>query len=279
MSGAYAPLAAVEAGDPVTGRAPVLFVGHGAPTMALDPGPAGAALARFGDTHPRPHAVLAVSAHWQAGRELGVTSALVNHAMHDFGGFDDALYELRWPAPGAPDLAARAAAALEGAGFRTRLEPARGLDHGVWIPLRIMYPAADVPVVQVALPMLPPAELSRFGAALASLREEGVLVLCSGGLVHNLSQIRLGASGAEVEEWAASFSEWVAGRLADSDAKGLLRWREEAPGAALAVPTTEHLDPLFVALGARAPDDRLEWVHRGIELGSLDLGSFAWMPG
>jgi 4,5-DOPA dioxygenase extradiol len=264
----------VEAASAAQGpRAPVLFVGPGAPDLARDPGPAGAALARFGDGAPRPHAALVVSAHWPAGREVGLTSALTNHALA--GPSDEALPDVRWSAPGAPDVAARAAAALEGAGFRARLDPARGLDPAVWAPLRILYPAADVPVVEVALPSHPPARLVAFGAALAPLRDAGVMVVCSGGPAlagDDDTGEGLPGSGAV----AAAFWEWVAGRLDASDVDGLVRWREGAPGAALADSTAGRLAPLLVALGARVPGDRVEWVYRGVEPGA-GPGSFAWL--
>jgi 4,5-DOPA dioxygenase extradiol len=258
-------------------RAPVLFVSHGAPTVALEPGAFGAALAGFASGIGRPRAAVVVSAHWIARREVGITSAARNGIVHDFGGFPRALYQLDWPAPGAPDVAARAAALLGAAGLRATLDPARRLDHGVWIPLRLAFPAADVPTVQVSLLDAEPAALARMGTALAPLRDEGVLLVASGGLVHNLARVRLGAD--EPDEWAVRFDAWCAERVAALDLHGLARWREDAPGAALAHPTPEHLAPIFVALGAALPGDRVETVHAGILHGSLSMRSFALRPG
>ena len=258
-------------------RAPVLFVSHGAPTIALDPGAFGEALAAFAASAGRPRAVVAVSAHWLAHRELGVTAAPRNRVMHDFGGFPRPLYALDWPAPGAPDVSARAAALLGAAGFRAALDPARRLDHGVWIPLRLAWPAADVPTVQVSLPDGDPATLARLGTALAPLRDEGILLVASGGLVHNLGAVRFG-DAERPDEWAVRFDAWAADRIAARDLPGLARWRD-APGGALAHPTPEHLAPVFVALGAALPGDRVETVFEGIQHGSLSLRSFALRPG
>jgi len=262
----------------MTARAGVLFVSHGAPTVALERGGLGAALSEFASSGPRPGAVVVVSAHWTARREVGIANAARHRIVHDFSGFPEELYRLRWPAPGAPDVAARAAALLERGGFRTRLDPERGLDHGAWIPLRFAWPEADVPVVQVALPAAEPAVLARMGAALAPLRDEGVLVVASGGVVHNLGLVRLRESDAAPDPWAVAFDRWVAERVATLDVDGLARWREEAPHAARAAPTTEHLDPLFVALGARAPGDRPETIYDAIQHGNLAMRSFALRP-
>lgn len=262
-------------------RAPVLFVSHGAPTVALERSGLGAALAAFAAEAPRPRAIVVVSAHWTAHREIGIASAARHRVVHDFGGFPEELYRLDWPAPGAPDLAARAAALLEAEGFRTRLDPLRPLDHGAWIPLRLAWPGADVPVVQIALPDAAPEALARMGAALAPLRDEGVLIVGSGGLVHNLGLVRLRAREAATETpdaWAAEFDAWAADRIAALDVDGLARWREEAPHAARAAPTTEHLDPVFVALGARAPGDRPETIYEAIHHGNLSMRSFALRP-
>jgi 4,5-DOPA dioxygenase extradiol len=260
-------------------RAPVLFVSHGAPTVALETGGLASALGAFAAAIETPRAIVVVSAHWTVGRVIGVTSAPYHRLIYDFAGFPQPLYELRWPAPGAPDVAARAAALLERAGFRSELDPRRGLDHGVWIPLRFGWPAADVPVVQIALPDAEPPTLARMGAALAPLRDEGVLLVGSGGIVHNLAQVRLGGPEDPPDPWAVRFDAWVAERVAALDLHGLARWRADAPDADLAQPTPEHLAPIFVALGAQAPGDRPETVHEGIRHGNLSMRSFALRPG
>jgi 4,5-DOPA dioxygenase extradiol len=260
-------------------RAPVLFVSHGAPTVALEAGGLGAALASFVAGIDPPRAAAVVSAHWTARREIGITSAARHRLVYDFGGFPRELYEIEWPAPGAPDVAARAAALLESVGFRARLDPVRGLDHGAWIPLRFAWPAAEVPVVQIALPEADPPALARMGAALAPLRDEGVLLVGSGGIVHNLARVRLHGPEEPPDPWAVGFDAWCAERIAALDLHGLARWREDGPDAALAQPTPEHLAPIFVVLGAAAPGDRPETVHEGIRHGNLSMRSFALRPG
>jgi 4,5-DOPA dioxygenase extradiol len=259
-------------------RAPVLFVSHGAPTVALERGGFEGALAAFAASTPRPRAILVVSAHWTTPWEIGITSAARHRLIYDFAGFPDALYRISWPAPGAPDVAARAAALLEAAGFRARLDPVRGLDHGAWIPLRLAYPEADVPVAQLALPELEAPVLLRLGAALAPLRDDGVLVVASGGLLHNLRLVRLDDPAAPPDPWAREFDAWAAARIAALDVDGLARWREEAPYAARAAPSPEHLDPLFVALGARRDGDRPETIFDEIRHGNLGMRSFALRP-
>jgi 4,5-DOPA dioxygenase extradiol len=264
--------------SPATSRTPVLFVSHGAPTVALEKGGLEAALAGFAAALGRPRAIVVVSAHWTARRDVGVTAAPRHRVIHDFGGFDRALHEIEWPAPGAPDLAARVAALLRAAGFPSALEPARGLDHGAWIPLRLAYPDAAVPVVKVAPPGAEPAVLLTMGAALAPLRDEGILLVASGGIVHNLGAIRFG-DDAGPDPWAVRFDAWCRDRVAALDADGLARWREDAPDARLAQPTPEHLAPIFVAMGARLPGDRAETLYEGIRYGNLSMRTFALRPG
>lgn len=259
-------------------RSPVLFVSHGAPTVALEEGGLATALRGFAASAGSPLAVLVISAHWTTPREIGITSAARHRLAYDFSGFPEALYRIRWPAPGAPDVAARAAALVEAAGFRARLDPIRALDHGAWIPLRLAWPEADVHVAQLALPEVESERLLRLGAALAPLREEGVVLVASGGLLHNLRLVRLDEEGAPPDAWAEEFDAWAADRIAALDVDALSRWREQAPHAARAAPSTEHLDPLFVALGARAPGDRVETLYEGIRHGNLGMRSFALRP-
>ncbi len=258
-------------------RAPVLFVSHGMPTVALEQGGFAAAMTSFAASIERPRAILVVSAHWTTPWEIGITSAARHRLIYDFAGFPDALYRITWPAPGAPDVAARAAALLEGAGFRARLDPVRGLDHGAWIPLRLAFPEADVPVAQLALPDLEAPVLAKIGATLAPLRDEGVLVVASGGLLHNLQLARPG-DPAPPDAWAREFDAWAAERIAALDVDGLARWRDEAPYASRAAPTPEHLDPLFVALGALRDGDHPETIFDEIRHGNLGMRSFVLRP-
>jgi 4,5-DOPA dioxygenase extradiol len=257
-------------------RAPVLFISHGAPTIALEEdGDYARALRAFAGT-TTPRALAVVSAHWEADREIGVTSAPANTLVYDFSGFPQELYRIRWPAPGAPDVAARAASLLQAAGFRARLEPTRGLDHGVWTPLRLAWPDARVPVVQIALPAAPPERLLAMGAALAPLRDEGVLLVGSGGLVHNLYRVRFGDEGA-ADAWAVAFDRWAAERIERQDAEGLASFTA-APGARDAVPSPEHFAPVLVALGARREGDRVDTLHASFQHGNIGMRSFALRP-
>jgi 4,5-DOPA dioxygenase extradiol len=229
------------------------------------------ALEAFGRT-ARPRALAVVSAHWQTRDGVAVTSAARHRVIHDFGGFPDVLYGLDYPAPGDPALAADVAGRLGAAGFTARLDPERGIDHGVWIPLRIAWPDGTIPVVQVSLPEMPPADLLRMGEALAPLRDDGVLVLGSGGLVHNLGELDWARKHAAPHGWAVDFDAWMAERIVRGDLAGLAGYREAAPRARRAAPTTEHLDPLYVALGA-AGGDRAETLFEGFHHGSLGMRS------
>lgn len=259
-------------------RAPVLFVSHGAPTLALEGGAFAEALAGFAASLPRPRAVAIVSAHLGEGGPLGVTSAARNRIVHDFSGFPEPLYAIRYPAPGAPDVAQRVAALLDEAGIGARLDPDRPLDHGAWVPLRFLFPGADVPVVQVALSPTPDGA-RRLGAVLAPLRDEGVLLVASGGLVHNLRRVRLWEEASvPPDPWAVRFDAWCAERIAALDAAGLARF-QDAPDAALAAPTPEHFLPVLVALGAAREGDRVETLHDAIDYGNLGMRTFALRPG
>jgi 4,5-DOPA dioxygenase extradiol len=253
---------------------PVLFLSHGSPMLALEGGAWGEAMARFGAAQ-RPEAVLMISAHWEASGVPRLTAAPRPGVIHDFGGFPDELYQLDYPAPGAPALVERMRPLLRAAGVDTLADPSRALDHGAWVPLRHMYPDADVPVVQLSLPRpRSPRELHRMGAALAPLREEGVLIVGSGGLVHNLRRLAW-QGGGETEAWAADFDAWADGRARAGDAAALLDWEAQAPDPRTAHPSTEHFDPLFVALGA-AGDAGAGPLFEGWQLGNLSLRSFIW---
>jgi 4,5-DOPA dioxygenase extradiol len=239
--------------------------------LALEGGAWGAAVAACGGRLPTLRAILVCSAHWEAAGPFRLSSAQRPGVMHDFGGFAEALYTLDYPAPGSPELAEEAAQLLRGAGLEAVLDPQRPLDHGAWVPLRYLRPEADLPVVQLSLPVpRSPELLLAAGRALAPLRDQGVLILGSGGIVHNLRRLDW-ADASGPQPWAGQFEGWIRERLATGDASALLDW-PQAPGAAEAVPTTEHLDPLFVALGAApgAPSP----IFEGWQLGSLSLTSY-----
>jgi 4,5-DOPA dioxygenase extradiol len=246
--------------------------------LALDGGSYGAGLRRFADGLPvRPKAILAISAHWQAPFPLRITTAEKPGIIHDFGGFPAELYALEYPAPGDPGLAGQTALLLRAANFEVAADPRRGFDHGVWSVLRHAFPDADVPVVQVALPLADPARLAELGQALAPLRNEGVLILATGGLIHNLRRVRWGGAGDSIEPWALAAEAWFMERIEGRRSEELFRYQELLPLSVEAAPTTEHLDPLFVAFGASDEQDSLKSVFEGFQMGNLSLRSFAWM--
>ncbi len=255
---------------------PVLFVSHGAPSAALEDSAWSRALGELGRGLGELRAIVVLSAHAERPWPVRVGASPTNRTVHDFGGFSRELYALRYDAPGAPALAAEVVALLGRAGLEARLDPTLGLDHGAWVPLRHVRPAADAPVVPVSLPTpRTPAQVQALGRALAPLRAEGVLLVGSGGVVHDLSRLAWHDAAAPVDAWAATFDAWVADAVARGDDAALLDHRARAPGSRDAAPTTEHLDPLFFALGARRPGDRVETLCADIRHSNLSMRTFA----
>jgi len=260
-----------------TTRQPALFVPHGAPTFALRPGAAGSALARCARELPRPRAIVMVSAHWETDLPtVGLASRL--ETIHDFGGFPGELYAIRYPATGCPEAAREVAQALSAAGLPVDVDPARGLDHGAWVPLRLMFPEADVPVIPLSIQShLGPAHALRVGRALAPLGERGLLVIASGNLTHNLGDyFHAARTGGNTPGYVREFADWVWQRLERHDLPALLDYRQASPVAARAHPTEDHLLPLFVALGAGGEDCTAERIHAGIDDYVLAMDAFAF---
>jgi len=224
---------------------PVVFQAHGAPPL-LDDASWVRELADWGGALPRPEAIVVVSAHWEA-RPLSIGATHVVPLIYDFYGFPERFYRLQYPAPGAPGVAQRIRELLARANI-TSLSTDRGLDHGAYLPLTCMYPQADVPVLQISLPSQRPEELFAVGRALAPLRDEGVLIIGSGFLTHNLRALSL----RETPGWARDFDAWSADVLVRRDHDALLDYRARAPGAREALPTHEHFVPVIVAAGAAA---------------------------
>ncbi len=223
---------------------PVIFAAHGAPVL-LDDAEWMSQLAAWAKAMPRPRAVLMVSAHWEA-RPATLAATRAVPLLYDFYGFPEKYYLTRYPAPGSPDLAARVRALLQVRGIPSTDDPERGLDHGAYVPLVAMYPEADVPVLQLSMPALDPAELFELGRALEPLRDEGVLVFGSGFLTHNMRfAFRPGTPA-----WASEFDAWAADALARFDVDSRLDFRARAPAPAMALPTWEHYAPVLVAAGA-----------------------------
>lgn len=262
-------------------RLPTLFVSHGAPTFALAPGRTGPALAHLARSMTRPVAILVVSPHWSTPAPR-VTTRAHQQAWHDFGGFPAPLYALQYSPPGAPAVAERVIALLADRGIAAQTDARQPLDHGAWVPLLHLYPEADVPVIQVSLqPQQPPAAQLALGRALAPLRDEGVLIIGSGAITHNLGQLDWAHADAPAFAWAEEFRGWIAGRLLAGDVDALTAWRRLAPHAVRAHPTDEHLLPLFVAIGAAADDaahaSRLsdEIVHASLAMDAYVFGRTA----
>jgi len=252
---------------------PTLFVSHGAPTFARNPGRAGPLLTALGQVLPRPAAVLVVSPHWTTPRPHVTTGARLR-TIHDFGGFDPALYEIEYPAAGHPQLAARTIDLLRAAGWGVEADATRGLDHGAWVPLTYLYPAADVPVFQVAMPSRLTGDTAfAFGQTLAPLAAEGVLIVGSGSLTHNLYEFR--AHGPD-EPYVAEFAAWARRAIVDHDRDRLVSALEIAPHACRAHPTPEHFWPILIAAGASIEPWPATVLEGGIDHGILAMDAFVF---
>ncbi len=247
---------------------PSLFISHGSPMLALQPGASGPALERLAGALPRPKAIVVMSAHWES-HELLVSSSPAPETWHDFGGFPRELFAVQYPAPGNPALAQQIVELLAADDLQASLDNQRPFDHGTWVPLSLMYPAADIPVVQVSLPShMGPALQTRIGQALASLRTEGVLLIGSGSITHNLGELDWRAGPESIEPWAREFRDWVVDKLSTQDEAALHDYRQQAPYAVRSHPSDEHLLPLYFARGAGG---QFSVAHQGFTLGALGM--------
>lgn len=248
---------------------PSIYVGHGSPMLALD-AKRGAEFRAWAKRIGRPVAVLCVSAHFEKRpTTIGATTRLP--LIYDFRGFPRELYRVQYGPPGAPRLARRVRAVLSGV-ERVAEAPRRGHDHGTWVPLKWMYPQADVPVLSVSLPTHDPKRLVAIGQRLGALRQEGVLVMGSGSLTHNLRRMDRRA-GAPTASWAKEFDVWAQERLDAYDVDALIDWEKKAPAARMNHPTVEHFVPLLLALGARHRKDAVRYPITGFELANLSRRS------
>jgi 4,5-DOPA dioxygenase extradiol len=255
---------------------PSLFLSHGSPTLPLTDTPARSFLSEFSGTLARPSAILVVSAHWETSVPT-ISAVDRNDTIHDFRGFPQALYELRYPAPGSPAVAARTADLLRASGIDCRIDRSRGLDHGAWVPLLLMYPQADIPVLQLSLqPHLGTAHHLRMGRALAPLRQEGVLIIGSGSMTHDLSEFRGHGPNDPAPDWVTAFADWFHSALTAGRTDDLLDYRRQAPFAVKNHPSEEHLLPLYVAMGAAGENAGAERLHASATYGVLRMDVYAF---
>ena len=269
-----------------TTRQPTLFISHGSPMLALQPGVIGPKLAALGERLGKPKAVLILSPHWMTRGGVGVSNAAHPSIVYDFGGFPAPLYQVKYPDSGAalngaPLVAQRVAALLAGSGIVNALVPNDGLDHGAWVPLRYLYPDGDVPVLLLSMPAdLNAASAYTLGQLLAPLSDEGVLIIGSGSLTHNLSEFTHrdapDPNAVPIEPYVTQFRAWTHQALSQRDAQALQDYRQLAPHAVRAHPTDEHWLPLPFAMGAARADYALEVVDGGVEYGSFSMDTFVF---
>lgn len=253
---------------------PVLFISHGAPTFAIEPDKLGPVLTTLGKELPTPKAIVVVSPHWITPTTQVMTSAHPG-VMHDFGGFPAVLYTLDYPSDGDVTMANHVMDTLHQAGWEATGDSQRALDHGAWVPLRFLYPEANIPVIQVSMPYRLTAELSyKLGESLAALRQEGVLIIASGSLTHNLYEFR--SADASGEAYVREFSDWIKDTLMHKDHDKLLQTLAIAPHAQRAHPTPEHFFPLIVAAGAAGKDASVRYIDGGITHGVLSMDSYVF---
>ena len=255
---------------------PALFISHGSPDTAIAGTSAAAWLRTLAADLPRPRAIVVVSAHFEVTGGVAVSADPHPETIHDFGGFAPELYAIQYPAPGEPELARKIVRDLLKAGFNSRAMDKRGFDHGVWVPLTLIYPDAEIPVVSVSVdPRQGPEHHYRLGQVLSGLGGEDVLVIGSGSFTHNLGEafkaLRTGQRDIDVPEWVGAFTGWMNARLRDNDVAALLDYRRSAPHAVENHPTDEHLLPLYVAMGAAGEAGRASLVHDSAEFGVLAM--------
>lgn len=255
--------------------APALFVSHGAPPFANEPGDLGQALAMFGQRLVAIKALVIISPHWQT-TGLFVSGSPNPKTIDDFFGFDPTLHQLRYAARGSSDITQQVHQSLASAGLDSEIDPHRGMDHGVWIPLRHMRPQADIPVICVSLPIgTTSAQAFDLGRALAPLRQHSIMIMGSGSLTHNLHEFRQDKANV-AQSYVNEFTAWVQTQLAKRDVHAIINYRELAPHAKRAHPTEEHWLPLLIALGASNEDDQMQTLSTEVRHEVLSMASFAW---
>ena len=253
---------------------PSLFVGHGAPDIVISDIPARKFLRETGPRLSGPRGIVVVSAHWSTF-DLQMTAPLALETIHDYFGWPSELYDIEYRASGAAWLNERLTNTLEGVGYPVRIGSRPGLDHGAWVPLSLMYPKADIPIVQLSLMLsASPEQHFRIGQALGELRQEGVMILGSGGLVHNLRSLK--SEGSPPDHWAQSFDDWLFVRLQSRALEDLFNYARKAEFARQSHPTDEHLMPLFVSMGAGWSDGHTQQIHHSFSYGNLSMTAYTF---
>ena len=257
-----------------------LFISHGAPTLLVEESPARSYLTGLGKHLGTPSAILVISAHHHSsGDHIAVTSGKTPKTIHDFSGFPEALYQVTYPAPGDPKLASEIIDRLNEAGIPADSDANRGFDHGAWVPLHLMYPDADIPVVQVSIDMhKSPQWHFDLGRALAPLRQDGILIIGSGSATHNLREFFTGdyLLDAESPEWVTTFADWLSARIASGDVPAVLDAVESGPDGHKNHPTMDHILPLFVAMGAGGDQVKGVRLHKSSTYGVLAMDAYAF---
>ncbi|MDE2364198.1 MAG: dioxygenase [Hyphomicrobiales bacterium] len=257
-------------------KLPTLFVSHGSPNLILYESPARSFLAGLGASLARPEAILVMSAHFETAAPVVVTNEKPD-MIYDFGGFEPELYTMRYDAPGSIPLAIEAAQLAQAAGIATQAATGRGFDHGTWIPLKLMYPDADIPVAQISVqPRMNGSHHAALGRALAPLREKGVLIVGSGSLTHNLRAYFQGryAEDAPAPDWVVGFDEWVREKAEGGDLDAISRYDSAGPFARENHPSPEHFLPMPFAFGAAGEGARGERIHASHQGGVLMLDAY-----
>lgn len=248
---------------------PSLFIAHGAPSLALEENVYTEFLQKLGQELPKPKAIVLFSAHWESTTQL-VSSVANYETIYDFGGFQPELYQIKYPAQGQAETTAEVERLFTEAGISVQTDDVRGLDHGAWVVLRLLYPDADIPVVALSVNRYLTGEQQyQVGQALASLREQDILVIGSGGTVHNLRRLNWESDG--VDPWASEFDNWLHDKLVSWDTESLFSYDKLAPSAQAAVPTSEHFVPLLLAMGAGDQNKRASLLFKTYQYGNLSL--------
>ncbi|OCA85095.1 dioxygenase family protein [Pseudobacillus wudalianchiensis] len=250
---------------------PSFFIAHGAPLLAIEDNEYTQFLTELGKTMPRPKAIVLFSAHWESPVQK-VSNVETYSTIYDFGGFPEALYRIQYPAQGDNQVAKEIEELFTEQDILYEAETRRGLDHGAWVVLRLLYPEADVPVIAMSVnPRLTPEEQYKIGKSLAKLREQDILIVGSGGTVHNLGAVKMMSDHGEIDDWALDFDEWLARHLKNWDLASLFQYNTLAPTARLAVPPygNEHFIPIFYAMGAADDERKAELIHRSYRYGNL----------